>query len=173
MEALGNVFYKPSEKQIWTGRIDGETPEFLRWHQLMTWIDLDTDLPSLEKQLVFLGLCCDEGVKRNQGRVGAKDAPAASRKLLAGLPHDSQAEVKLADAGDIICVAEDMEAAQYELAKRVAQILDHGGFPIVLGGGHEVTYGHFNGLKAHNTSKKLGIINLDAHFDIRSLVNDQ
>ena len=173
MEALGNVFYKPSEKQIWTGRIDGETPEFLRWHQLISCIDLDTDLPSLEKQIVFLGFCCDEGVKRNQGRVGAKDAPAALRKVLAGLPNHLQAEVKLADAGDVICIAEDMEAAQNELAKRVAQILDHGDFPIVLGGGHEVTYGHFNGLKAHSKSKKLGVINLDAHFDIRNLANNQ
>jgi formiminoglutamase len=48
------------------------------------------------------------------------------------------------------------------------------GFPIVLGGGHDVAYGHFKGLLAAqkngdlpDTVKKMGIINFDAHFDLR------
>ena len=173
MEAFGNVCYKPSEQQKWAGRVDGDTKEYLRWHQMITCVDLDAEHQSLDKHVVFLGFCCDEGVRRNQGRIGAKDAPEALRKVLAGLPNHMHADIKIADAGNVFCLAEDLEAAQNELAKRVAQILDKGGFPVVLGGGHEVTYGHFNGLKAHSKTKKLGVINLDAHFDIRPLVNNQ
>lgn len=173
MEAFGNECYKPAEQQNWSGRIDGDTAENLRWHQLITCIDLNAEALSFEDHIVFLGFCCDEGVRRNQGRIGSKDSPAALRKVLAGLPNHMKPNTKIADAGDVFCATEDLEAAQNELAKRVAQILDKGGFPVVLGGGHEVTYGHFNGLKSHSKTKNIGVINLDAHFDIRPLVNGQ
>lgn len=173
MEAFGNVFYRPTEQQLWTGRTDGTSAEYFRWHQIMECINLDSISNTLENSFVFLGFCCDEGVRRNQGRIGAKDAPEAIRKVLAGLPNHMSSETRIFDAGDVICVAEDMEAAQKELAKRVSQILENGGLPIVLGGGHEVTYGHFNGLKKYSKTKRIGIINLDAHFDIRAVNDNQ
>ncbi len=44
-------------------------------------------------------------------------------------------------------------------------------YPIVLGGGHEIAFGHYCGIKDYNASidrkDKLGIINFDAHFDLR------
>lgn len=169
MEALGNVLYKAVDAANWTGRIDGEDPASKRWHQIIDLIDLDKELPVMQFKTVLLGFCCDEGVRRNQGRVGAKDAPAAMRKVLANLPDHLFPSFEIADAGDVICVAEDLEAAQQELAKRVQQILEMGGLPIVLGGGHEVTYGNYKGLRLANPTKKIGIINLDAHLDIRPL----
>ena len=173
MESLGNVFYKPGEPQNWTGRNDGDDPELKRWHQIIEFINLDDHLPDLNSQYVLLGFCCDEGVKRNQGRVGAKDAPEALRKVLANLPNHLPNSRKIVDAGDVICISDDMESAQNELSKRVAQILEIGAFPIVLGGGHEVTYAHFNGLKRYSMSKKIGVINLDAHLDIRTTIDNQ
>jgi len=49
-------------------------------------------------------------------------------------------------------------------------------FPIVLGGSHELAYGHFNGIVNHlkkqtKNSSKVGIINFDAHFDLRPYDN--
>src|SRR5690606_27012421 len=38
-------------------------------------------------------------------------------------------------------------------------------FPIVLGGGHETALGNFLGLAEHH--ENIGIINIDAHFDLR------
>ena len=49
--------------------------------------------------------------------------------------------------------------------------MEYGFFPIVLGGGHEVAFGHYLGLHKHtkdSIGSQLGIINLDAHFDLRS-----
>ena len=46
--------------------------------------------------------------------------------------------------------------------------LDLGHFPLVLGGGHEVAFGSWSGLNRHlGGNGKVGIINLDAHFDLR------
>ena len=75
----------------------------------------------------------------------------------------------LFDAGDVICTEEKMELAQDMLAKKVAQLLQAGYKPIVLGGGHEVAYGHFQGIHNFNKQKnaRIGIINIDAHFDLR------
>ncbi|WP_156307038.1 formimidoylglutamase [Sphingobacterium endophyticum] len=173
MEALGNVFYKAGEPQQWSGRMDGDSLDLQRWHQVMGLIDLDDHVQDLSSTFVLLGFCCDEGVKRNQGRIGAKDAPASLRKVLANLPNHLPISKKIVDAGDVICVSDDLESAQNELSKRVAQILEYGGKPIVLGGGHEVTYAHFNGLKRFSMSKKIGIINFDAHLDCRNPIDGQ
>ena len=62
-----------------------------------------------------------------------------------------------------------MEKAQSVLAEKVAQILDNKGMPLLLGGGHDMAYGHYNGIIKHIAhNQKIGIINLDAHFDLRS-----
>ncbi|MEX0313320.1 MAG: formimidoylglutamase, partial [Allomuricauda sp.] len=65
----------------------------------------------------------------------------------------------------------DMEAAQAKLTSSVCSLLDKKQFPIILGGGHDVAYGHYHGIKKHLDSKKegksIGIVNFDAHFDLR------
>ena len=50
-------------------------------------------------------------------------------------------------------------------------LLDHHIHPIVLGGGHETAWGHYQGIYAHYPAS-LGVINFDAHFDLRPLLSD-
>ena len=76
--------------------------------------------------------------------------------------------MELYDAGDIACTDGDLEKAEDVLAEMAEKICRAGAFPIVLGGGHEVALGHFRGLKKYY-GKGLGIINIDAHFDMRAL----
>jgi formiminoglutamase len=117
----------------------------------------------------FLGFACDEGVRRNFGRVGAAGGPAAIRNVLSRLPVHGPAT--LYDAGDVVCSGEDLEGAQEDLADRIAELLARDIRPVVLGGGHEVAYGSFLGLAKHlgaqMASTNVLIINLDAHFDLR------
>lgn len=154
----------------WTGRhdaLDGEAGR--RWHHIMKYFNIsDADVPPKNTTAVaLLGFCCDEGVRRNQGRLGAREAPAHLRAALANMAFHTP-EVSIYDAGDILCEEEDLEDAQKYLAEGVQQLLQHGIFPIVMGGGHETAYGHFKGLHNHlGTSRKIGIINFDAHFDLR------
>ena len=124
----------------------------------------------------FIGYCCDEGIKRNLGRVGAKRGPEYIRKEFANLPVTFGNDIVIYDAGDILCAEENMEEAQEQLEIAIKLILDIKLFPIVLGGGHELAFGHYNGIFNHienqrKDNQRLGIINFDAHFDLRPYEN--
>ncbi len=154
------------DMSVWQGRVDtAEGALARRWHQVMRPLARDTDSGAV----VLIGFACDAGVARNQGRTGAAGGPAAIRQLLRNMPvHECD---RLADAGDIVCAGDALEAAQIELSKCVAAQLAAGRFPIVLGGGHEMAFGTFTGLAAHLAGKqdapRIGIVNFDAHFDLR------
>lgn len=169
---IAERYYRPSVLSEWQGRIDGTDDAQLRWHQHVQLLNLvDPASPSIEGSIVLLGFACDEGVKRNQGRVGAAEGPRAIRNALCNLPVHYPA-LKIYDAGDIRCIDRQLEAAQQQLAEAVAQILQQGGFPILLGGGHEITYGHYQGVRRflnQGDSQAVGIVNFDAHFDNREL----
>ena len=146
----------------WQGRIDPE-PDSLRWHQAIQPLAADS-LPGV----ALLGFASDEGVRRNQGRVGAAAAPLALRKALANLAWHRQGPAF--DAGDVVCVDGDLQAAQARLGQNVCALLAAGHLPIVLGGGHELAFGSWLGLAEHLTNgaaPRIAIVNFDAHFDLR------
>ena len=117
----------------------------------------------------ILGYACDEGVRRNSGRPGAVKGPDAIRKAIARLPNHLPDNCHLIDFGNILCEDGDMEASQAALANQISRLLDDDVFCAVLGGGHDVAYGHYKGIREHlGPEAKLGIINFDAHFDLRS-----
>ena len=47
------------------------------------------------------------------------------------------------------------------------KIVEAGQLSIGIGGGHDLAYGHFCGIKKALKKSKIGIINFDAHFDLR------
>lgn len=162
-------FYKKSDPNLWTGRADSESNY---WHQIVQCIDLSEEQfnsnKTAEKKFALLGYCCDEGVVRNQGRPGAAKGPDAIRKMLGALPNHFPEGTTLIDAGNIYCVEHDLEGAHSALSASVTGLLYKGFFPLLLGGGHDIAYAHYTGIKKYlGASKKLGVINLDAHFDIR------
>lgn len=65
----------------------------------------------------------------------------------------------------------NLESAQKALGWAVQHLLKHQKTPFVIGGGHETAYGHYLGvaefLSKHHAGAKLGILNIDAHFDLR------
>ena len=172
--------YTPTDLNFWTGRVDDPNdPDSFRMHQIIQLLNL-TQIDSVEIDLSKLnicciGFCCDEGIVRNLGRKGAKDGPEYIRKEFANLPVTFGNEVNIYDAGDIFCIENNMEQAQEELKKAIETILNKELFPIVLGGGHELAFGHFNGIINHlrnqSENPSLGIINFDAHLDLRPYNN--
>ncbi|WP_322995105.1 formimidoylglutamase [Castellaniella sp.] len=153
----------------WHGRNDaGEQGDTRRLFQIVQ----TGPLACQANEAVVLGFASDAGVRRNQGRPGARLAPHAIRRMMAGLPaHDLSV---LWDAGDIPCEGDALEQAQAKLGDQVGQILDTGARLVVLGGGHEMAWGSFQGLHAHlsnqdqEAARSILIINLDAHFDLRT-----
>ena len=149
---------------IWQGRFDGEDPLY---HRIFQRVSLETDYTSISpNDFVLHGFAVDEGVKRNKGRVGAKEAPDIIRKNMSNFPVISP-EFSLKDFGNITCENGNLEGAQNELAEKVAEVLKKSGKSIVLGGGHEVTFAHYSGIRKAFPQSKIGIINIDAHFDNR------
>jgi len=170
MIALDPAFYSSTIKGTWKGRNDGENPSVQRWHQRIISVNvMHQDLPVVtlcKKNIALIGFACDEGVMRNGGREGAKDGPICFRQACGNLPVHFDEGVVFADLGDITCEAEDMENAQKALATLVEHALKSGYQPLVIGGGHEMTYGHYSGISRH-FQESIGIINMDAHFDLR------
>ena len=153
------------DRSLWSGRQDADSAgDTRRLHQIVQPFDAGS-----EGGAALIGFACDEGVRRNHGRVGAAQGPDAIRRMLANLPaHGIE---RLFDAGNIACADGALEQAQLQLAARVQQALSQHAFPLVLGGGHEVAYGTFRGIAHHLDqalrSGRLLIINFDAHFDLR------
>ena len=162
--------------EAWRGRVDSEdNRDAYRWHQVVEPIDLlDGNLvpfPANKRTFCILGFPCDEGVRQNQGRVGTSKAPLSIRRELANMPVGFDENTRILDAGNIICKKGELDASQKTLKEAVTRILKLNCFPILLGGGHEIALGHFNGIQQHLNQNRqgqtLGIINFDAHFDLR------
>lgn len=179
------VSHTAADMTQWTGRAEPfETARARYWYQLAQ--------PYEDQNIGLIGFACDQGVRRNQGRVGARAAPPLIRRAFATLPvisdlqqrFDGQLSTLLGDAGDIHCDDNDgfaestLEQAQIKYADAVSTIIKQSGLPIGLGGGHAIAYGSFLGLWQAlentseatiitNTAPTIGIINFDAHLDIR------
>ncbi|MEM1043804.1 MAG: formimidoylglutamase [Bacteroidota bacterium] len=126
---------------------------------------------------VLLGFPSDEGVRRNGGRPGAASGPEAIRRALYTLTPDAEHPEaftdlldRTADLGDLP-VTGDVEADQEALGAVVAPLLAGGVVPIILGGGHETSFGHFLGYVG--AEQDVEILNWDAHADVRPLKNGQ
>ncbi|WP_258053195.1 formimidoylglutamase [Streptomyces sp. Ru73] len=158
----------------WTGRDDGPGAAHLRWHRAVTPYPAAGPAGDLHRaaagdwDAAFVGFRSDEGVRRNKGRPGAADGPSALRRALA--PMALQTPLRALDAGDIEVGDGDLAAGQRRLGRAVGALLDRGRPVTVLGGGHEVAYGSYLGLagsRALRSGARLGVLNLDAHFDLR------
>ncbi|MEM6783879.1 MAG: formimidoylglutamase [Bacteroidota bacterium] len=124
-----------------------------------------------DARVVLVGVPSDEGVRRNDGRPGAAAGPAAIRRALYAMTPDAtnyDAFVGLldrtVDLGDVR-VTGDVEADQQRLGTVLAPLLADGVVAIVLGGGHETTYGHILGYAGAGLTPE--ILNWDAHADVR------
>ena len=89
--------YQPPNQLYWKGR-QSVKPEY--WHQAVHLVDLENP-DFLNANMAFIGYQCEEGVKRNQGRLGTKAGPNAIREILGKLPIHRE-DVSLADCGDLI-----------------------------------------------------------------------
>lgn len=184
-DAVNHHLYLPTEAAIWQGRTDTEDgSKGKRFHHMVNLTPSAQD----SSGITLLGFCCDEGVRRNKGRTGAFHAPNLIRQALANSAWHHQtdsAKAALYDAGNIFCHEKNLEESQRALAKHVKSALKKNHKVIVLGGGHEIAWGSFQGLAAHlqetnisspkigpKVGPKVGIINFDAHFDLRTYAKE-
>ncbi|UWZ96837.1 formimidoylglutamase [Vibrio splendidus] len=168
---------------VWTGRNDLEDGTLgTRVHHITKQVhssELSNELT--DGAIALVGFASDAGVARNKGRVGAKQAPNLIRQALANMAWHSDAHI--ADLGDIECNDGQLEVSQKQCASVIANALSKNKV-ITLGGGHEVAWASFQGLTEHlhkaerlqkdqpEQKPKIGIVNFDAHFDLREFESD-
>lgn len=126
---------------------------------------------------VMIGCPQHEGVQRNNGRIGAAEAPNKIREQLYKLQVRGEPRVKLFDAGNVITDFFDMEddldperedaldKIHDSLTKAVSEFLRDGKKVIVLGGGNDISYADVRALA--ETEREISAINIDAHLDMR------
>lgn len=165
MALQNNERYRSTVHTAWKGRADGS-----RLHHHIKCLDLSGTIICQRNAVGILGFVSDEGIKRNHGRPGAAQGPAALRAALANIPLN-ESHNPIFDCGDIVCNDGDLEAAQSLLGDAVAMMISNGILPIVLGGGHEVAWGNYQGIMKALPDCDCGAVNIDAHFDIRPLEN--
>lgn len=174
----------------WVGRDEPfESARARYWYQLVHPYEDQRD----GQRVGLVGFACDQGVRRNQGRVGARHAPPLIRHAFGKLPvlaelqdrFDDTLSALLYDAGDVVCDDNDnfakqiLEEAQQHYADQITAIIKNKSLAVGLGGGHAMAYGSFLGLwqvlqqAADDSDNRhaipsIGIINFDAHLDIRA-----
>jgi formiminoglutamase len=157
----------PDPTTAWHGRVDSiDGRAGLRWHQVVRPIAQSTTTG-----VALLGFACDAGIRRNHGRPGAVDGPQALRQYLANLAWHGGESGALYDAGDVRPTGDALEEAQADYARRATRALQQGHRVIGLGGGHEIAWASYQGLAAALADdarlRRLGVVNFDAHFDLR------
>lgn len=159
--------YQAANPALWQGRKDSLPGE--RIFQTVQCVQPEKLENFQTENRVILGFASDTGVSRNLGRPGAALGPDALRTQLGKLP--APAKKQYLDLGNIHCQDEHLEDAQQQFAELISLCHQHGKKTLALGGGHEIAWAHFQGLAPHYG--KLGIINFDAHFDLRPLPENQ
>ncbi|MEP4544640.1 MAG: formimidoylglutamase [Saccharospirillum sp.] len=161
--------WQPFDQSQWQGRTDPDAgTRSQRWHQRIT--QPVHDVPGS----CLVGFASDRGVLLNKGRTGAAEGPPVLRAALANLT--AHFDRPLYDDGTVQCAGDDLPASQAAFGDRVAARLEEGHFVIGLGGGHEIGYASYSGIRQwldrHDPNARLGILNFDAHFDLRQPAPD-
>jgi formiminoglutamase len=115
--------------------------------------------------IVILGCPQDEGVRRNNGRVGAADGPNAVREQFYKLTPFN-IKKKLFDLGDIR-IGSSLEETHDTHCAVVTRLLRDGKRVIVLGGGNDVSYPDGVAMAEVFGAEKWIGINIDSHLDVR------
>ena len=116
-------------------------------------------------EIVILGCPQDEGVRRNNGRTGAAEAPDAIRRQFYKLTTFN-IRTRIFDTGNV-ALGDSLEETHANLTEVVEQLLRDGKRVIVLGGGNDISYADGAAMSAAFGPDMWIGVNVDAHLDVR------
>ena len=124
-------------------------------------------------EVAILGVPEDRGITANKGRAGAAKGPDEIRRKLYKLTpgfYIDMTKLRVVDAGNIDTTGLTLAEVHGAEQGAVADIVSHGALPLVLGGGHDLTYPGVAGfVQGAGTGRDgLGLVNVDAHLDVRT-----
>jgi formiminoglutamase len=131
------------------------------------------------------------GVRRNRGRLGAKNGPSVFRERLTRtgtldnpeFDIDLKAHVTIFDLGDVSVPNfsnenpfEDLLASEVhqQIEVRVKWAIENNIIPVVIGGGNDQSYSVAKAVleTLKSDEEHVGVINVDAHLDVRPLIDN-
>lgn len=152
---------------------DSASPDDLRLKHIITAWDKKT-----KAELGIIGIPFDYGVKLSNGRVGAAQAPDEIRAQIKkyGTAYEIEkkldfSKLRIVDFGNIATVAKNSKRTITNITKTIKLALRNVKTLIVIGGGHDISYATSKALSEIN-SKKIGGMNIDAHFDVRPVLRN-
>lgn len=146
-------------------------------------------LKKCDAQYVLFGIPEDVGIRANFGRPGASSAWASAISSIANIQHNRFCKGSQIVIIGQLDVSEEMKAAKdldfhttsdrkelsllvdkidKEVVHIISCIVKCGKTPIIIGGGHNNSYGNIKGT-ALGLGKPINAINFDAHSDFRIL----
>jgi agmatinase len=103
------------------------------------------------------------------GRNGQRYAPRAIREASLYLAGYYGLQSEPFDVGDVRIHQGDVDAQIEAIATPVAQLVERGAMPVVIGGDHFVPYpsfiGYVRGVRSGKPDAKVGFLCIDGHFD--------
>jgi formiminoglutamase len=151
--------------------------------------DVISFLKACEAKYVLLGIPEDIGIRANYGRPGAASAWDSAIKNIANIQHNrfckgsqlivlgqvnvcqEMKEVEHLDFNDVddrSKLSQLVERIDKDVSHIIFNIIKAGKIPIIIGGGHNNSYGNIKGA-ALAKGKPVNAINFDAHSDFRIL----
>jgi len=119
----------------------------------------------------ILGFPQELGIRNMGGKEGVRDGPIAFRKAFYKLSnHFEKPEGLLIDIGNIkFDLDATLEQVHLRMIKVIRILMEMGVFPIVIGGGNDVTYAAIKGIYDSGIFDKLGLISFDAHLNLHDV----
>jgi formiminoglutamase len=165
----------------------------IKFGEKMITVPKETDpvafLKTCEAKYVLFGIPEDIGIRANFGRPGAASAWDSAIKSIANIQHNrfckgsnlfilgqlnlsaEMKEVEHLDFNDIddrFKLSQLVEKIDKDVSHIIFNIVKLGKIPIIVGGGHNNSYGNIKG-SALAKGKPINAINFDAHSDFRIL----
>jgi formiminoglutamase len=119
----------------------------------------------------IVGFPDELGIRNVGGRLGAKEGPAAFLEAFGRVNGQTNIREAMSPAV-LVTMSDDLEknylAAVQEVERARMITLQPKETLVVVGGGHDYAYPWIRGIAQSNkTKKKIGCLNIDAHFDLR------
>jgi len=176
-----------SEKDIFSflKKRAGET----KFGEKVNFVEMLEDLKNHSAKYVILGIPEDIGVRANYGNPGTAKAWEAALESLLNIQHNHLTNAEnVILLGEIDCETQMKEAAtiskeeshyaealgklvtqiDHKVSEIIKAIVEAGKFPIIIGGGHNNSYGNLKGT-SEALKNPINCINFDAHTDFRAL----
>lgn len=179
------LFYSPKKLDSFIDKRDKE----VKFGEAVVTIQELNQLKTTAAKYVLVGIPEDIGIQANFGNPGAKHAWDACLKALLNIQANSYTSPEnLIILGEIDCITEQKEAERLDkqdphyyqklgklvslIDQKVAIVVEHlvtaGKTPILIGGGHNNSYGNIKGT-SFALQKPISAINFDVHADFRPL----